>query len=850
MYGSQRPQRGDAFQHLSRQLDDAVAPAISQNFDPETGKLIKIKCGSMGPATVACDDALDWDSEKTSDLEAGRAAGVLGVLPDKSYLVWGRIVSGTTGNIHSHVLSTSTDLPTSTTATDTITSTELHYDSALIAISPTNDHILVFANGNAQVIGISNGNLTMKGAVTATEAPGAGGKAIWLSDNRVVIAHGTNTYILSVYNISDPDNPTEEHLVAAAGSSLALASAIAINEAETVIYVAGSTGVESWNWATHSSAPTVGTYISTGSHAFVAMAYNEEEALLYTGIVTSTSNLGLRTFNIQTTDASVFTLNTNNAVAGTYVSGSTIREMSLTDSQADEIGLACYWATNTDGGCYILDVTNPAAVTLAEQVDATATTDTNRKQYSLKPVGSTVGARIWTASALGVPIELYKPKNQNWIIPCQLEVGRVKFTLTDPPCADTRVITGIPTSHGVITNLDADLLDGKQGAYYLDHGNGTGLADDDHPQYLLRDFVNGSFKESFNALVTSDGATITLAYESAAGGDLTAQLSTGISTISSGTIALTAGSDASPQANYIYVLGSTGAVTKSTSDWPATEHIKIGYFLVPSAGFVQTNGVYINQNWNDHLKSTDNMGHMLHMAERSRRLGAIYFSGIAGNGTDGYLTPGVGTTDLKSTAGVVYQMHKHTVPAFDTSAGDVVHVVNWNGDAYHDITDLFDITADSTGAAIGVNKYFNIVVWAVANKSGEYAPMMVNLPSGSYNNQAAAENDTSGYDNFSIPDAFNKQSSTGFLIARITVRMGTTWTVVSTVDLRGLSPSTASGGTPAGTTEFADNAFAIFDETDVTKILNIQCSGITTGNTRTLTIPDAQSPTRTVRSPL
>lgn len=62
------------------------------------------------------------------------------------------------------------------------------------------------------------------------------------------------------------------------------------------------------------------------------------------------------------------------------------------------------------------------------------------------------------------------------------------------------------------------------------------------------------------------------------------------------TIALTAGSDASPTENYVYVLQSTKTVTKSTSDWPLTEHIKIAYFLVPSATFVQNSGCYINQN--------------------------------------------------------------------------------------------------------------------------------------------------------------------------------------------------------------------------------------------------------------
>jgi hypothetical protein len=828
----------DALNNLANQLNTAVAPAL-RNFEKETGKKIdKIKCGSTGPVTVQCENPLNWDVEKTSGLEAGFTAGVLGVLEDKSHLYWGRAISGTKGQLQTHVLDSSTDLPSSTTPVELLSSTELHYNSDVTASSPTSDHIMIIDDGNCQIVGVINGNLTMKGAVALSTTPGNNAHALWTSDDRIVICTKDTTNLAIIVDASDPNSPTEEHIILAADSGLERANAVSMNAAETVLYFAGRNGVESWNWGVPTDAPTVGTYHDTGARIFDALGYSEDDNLLIGMEQTSTSNIYLNTYDIQTTDSSVFTLNSSYSVSGTYSSNAVIREISVSRN-ATEVGVAAYWQTFNDGGVYLFDASDPAAVTLLETVDATATTNTFYRFATLQNPGTDGSGRIWTIPGPDAPVELYKPNNQNWIIPCQLEISRINFTLTDPPCADVRVIEGIPASHGIITNLDSDLLDGQEGAYYLDHGNHSGLDDDDHPQYLLRQIVNGTFKESFDALVTSDGATVTMAIEKSGGGDLTYQFSDGVGTFASDTIALTAGSDASPTDNYIYVLQSTKALTKSTSDWPTAEHIKVGYFLVPSAGFVQTNGVYINQNWNDHLVDGNNQGHIPHMAERSRRLGAIYYSGIDGNGTDDYLTPGVGTTDLKATSGVIYQMHKHTVPAFDTAGGDIAHVVNWFGDAYHDITDLFDITDDSTGSAIGVNKYFNLVIWAVANKSGEYSPMMINLPAGSYNTQSAAENDTSSFDNFSIPAAFNRESSTGFLIARITVRMGATWTVVSTTDLRGLSPSTASGGTPSGTTEFADNVFKVFDESDVTKILALQCSGITTGNTRTLTIPDA-----------
>jgi len=355
-------------------------------------------------------------------------------------------------------------------------------------------------------------------------------------------------------------------------------------------------------------------------------------------------------------------------------------------------------------------------------------------------------------------------------------------------------------------------------------------------------FFNGSFLETFDALVTSDGAIVTLTITNASSGDLTTRFSSGYSIFTGGsTIALTAGSDTSPTSNYIYILESDPtSLVKSTTEWPATEHIKVAYFFVPSAGFVQTNGAYINQNWNDHAQNTTSQGHMTHMTERSRRDGAYYFSGVDGNGTSGYLTPTASNVELKSTAGVIYQMHKHTVPAFDTSGGDMVLVKNWSGTPYNDITNLFDITEDSTGSSIGNNKYFNLVLWAVANKSGEFSPMIINLPSGSYNTQSAAENDTSGFDDFSVPREFNLESSTAFLVARITIQKKTTWAVASTVDLRGTTPQTAKGGAAGIVTSFADNVFTVFDESDNTKIMAFDVgTNVTTAITRTLGVPDA-----------
>ena len=379
----------------------------------------------------------------------------------------------------------------------------------------------------------------------------------------------------------------------------------------------------------------------------------------------------------------------------------------------------------------------------------------------------------------------------------------------------------------------------------FDGTNITGVSLDNVDEGITNYYVfnahNGTFRESFDADVTSDGAIVTMSIEKTGTGDLTTQFSSGVltyDTTPADTIVLTAGSDISPQGNWIYILQSAPTtLVKSTSSWPSAEHTRVGFFFVQSAGSVQTDGgTLINQNWNCELANTSNQGHIFHIAKKVRMMGSTYFSGIAGNGaTASYYTISASNTEFLSTSGIVLQLHEQTFPAFSTPT-DTIHVVNSSVSAFRAITDLFSITTDNTGATITNNKYFNLVLWGVANKTGEHQVVMCNVPGGFYNSQSEAENDVSGFDVFSIPREFAIDSSNGFLIARTTFQMGATWTHISTVDLRGTTPQSASGGAGGVATDFADNTFTIFDNTDNTKEMVFDVgTNITTGNTRTLT---------------
>lgn len=355
---------------------------------------------------------------------------------------------------------------------------------------------------------------------------------------------------------------------------------------------------------------------------------------------------------------------------------------------------------------------------------------------------------------------------------------------------------------------------------------------------------NGTFLETIDFTVTSNGTTITGSLEQSGTGDLTMVFSDGSSTFDctpAATVSLTAGSDTAPQKNFVYILQSDKTqMTVSTSDWPSEEHIKIAEVVLISASTTQTEGALVNRNWNDHTEGTDNQGHFSHTYERLRWEHSAYKSGSAVTWTITTNAGAIDNIDLAITAGKTYQLHLHDVGAFDTTDPDNVHFVNHPTTAYLQTADIEDVLVDSNNVSMS-GKYYNLVVWCSVSSGSEPEHVFINLPSGSYNKQGDATADVSGFDNYDIPSDFRGYA---YLINRITLRhqaaASGTFTNIQENDLRGQVPNiVAGGGTAAITTEFADNQFKLFDDGDSTKEIAFQASGITTSTTRTLTSPDA-----------
>ena len=421
-------------------------------------------------------------------------------------------------------------------------------------------------------------------------------------------------------------------------------------------------------------------------------------------------------------------------------------------------------------------------------------------------------------------------------------------TNASPPAITASDIVNVPSGNLVATNvqgaldelqteLDANISFDSTSSTRLADTSGTNTGDQDLD--FVSGLTNGMVIDSPDITVSSDGATITLSVEKSGGGDITAIFSTGKylwDTSPIATIALTEGSDISPQINYVYLLESNKTLTVNTNGFPATEHVPLATVLCQSSASAQTDGVYKVHAWTDHLSGTDNMGHISHLNKWIRKQPATWETGVS-------LTPTVGaaTFDIATASGTILQLHDHSFPVFNTATGSEIYVVNDPTTAYAKLGNLIAANQDINGNDLTSANFdnYNLVIWGVVNESDSDCKLMVNVPDGGYNSNTAdkAVNDDDNTAIYNIPEDFK---GVGFLIARLTVQYsGGTYTILQNEDLRGQFPSTSAGGGATGGNEFVDNVFRVQDDLDITKQIAFQASGITTGTTRTLTAPDA-----------
>lgn len=354
----------------------------------------------------------------------------------------------------------------------------------------------------------------------------------------------------------------------------------------------------------------------------------------------------------------------------------------------------------------------------------------------------------------------------------------------------------------------------------------------------IKNFFNGAALEASDIQVASDGVNVTLTIEQSGGGDLSLFFSGDFYKLDCtppATINLTAGTDPSPILNYVFIPESTKTLTVNDTGFPTNEaFVAVASVLVQSAASVQTDGPLKMHAWTDHLYDALLLGHLSHISEWIRAQHATYKSGVL-------LTPtvGAGVFDIATTSGIVYQMHKHVYPAFDTAIASSIYVVNSNTVLNRKVSNLTVELEDSLGGSL-VGRYYSLVFWGVVSQDQSDCKLMCNMPSGSYSNATDAENDPNRYTDITVPDAYK---NTGFLIGRVIVQHspagGGTWTLIKNEKLQGSLPSGTAGGAAATTTQFSDGTFRIFNNADNTKFIAMNAGNISSGATRTITMPDA-----------
>jgi hypothetical protein len=313
--------------------------------------------------------------------------------------------------------------------------------------------------------------------------------------------------------------------------------------------------------------------------------------------------------------------------------------------------------------------------------------------------------------------------------------------------------------------------------------------------------INGAVRETIDIDIVESAGTVYLNLQQSGGGDLNfffAEKTYPLDCTPVQQVALTAGTDAVPQINYVYVTESGGTLTlvNATTGWPSSgAYAPIATVFVQSAASVATDGAMKVHAWTDHVAKDNENGHLQHINRWIRQRPAAWRSGIA----PGDMTTATPNAYLSVGNGVIQQLHEHGFPAIDMASGGHAYLVNDPTTAYKRITTLDAITQDASGGVIN-NRWFPLVVWvAVAEKDAD-CQMFVNLPTGTYSTQAAATSDAAQYTVYTMPQDF---VGTAILVARYIVQGKTSglWVQGAKEDLRGLFPSTSPGGGVAGVSD-------------------------------------------------
>lgn len=342
--------------------------------------------------------------------------------------------------------------------------------------------------------------------------------------------------------------------------------------------------------------------------------------------------------------------------------------------------------------------------------------------------------------------------------------------------------TGKFTKFGLVNDFDTSALDEGNKVYL---STTSGLLTSTRPQYpakpiivgycikshategrLLVDIHTDRYDYEFDGCaiekqeyyIVEQSGTVYCDVEKLGGGDLPCQLSgdihlldctTGSGVSGRARVALTAGTDTSPQYNYVYVSLVGGVPTlQSSVTAPTGSYASIGYISLWSAAKTVTDGPLLNRRTTDAI-AHDGRGHMAHLNERIRAMGAAW---VRGSGLTPTVTinttPTPDSVDASFTAGKFWQLHKQDAPALQVSV-DGAYVLNASGSGsitkYQKITDLNEIDELADGTSLVQNNRINFSIVLIGNKTTTECKLGVLMPTGTYATNDSAYKDINNY---------------------------------------------------------------------------------------------------------
>lgn len=355
---------------------------------------------------------------------------------------------------------------------------------------------------------------------------------------------------------------------------------------------------------------------------------------------------------------------------------------------------------------------------------------------------------------------------------------------------------------------------------------------------LFRFFV-GAIISGYSAecVITSNGSTVTASVQSVGTGDVKYVTTDGYATLDCtppATVVLSVGTDSAPVTNWIYIDIADGLLKKSTTGFPSSPYVPIDKRLIPSASFVQNYGTYPGNNFSDHVFSEGDNGHLMHLSQNFRLRPPVYISGasttISGSGT--------ANCTVAVSSGEILMNHLQTTYSF--ADGSNLLVANDQATPYQVISNLYNLTTDTSGATL-TGRWAAHFIWYGHAQEQSGAKLFINKPSGTYLDPDLARSDSNGYFNSSVFPAF-RGCATG--LRRVVARRAANGVIdidyKTSDDWRGkpLSSVAGSGGTTSFSSVFPTSDFRLEDTVDASKKIAFSGSELGAGQTRTISMPD------------